>query len=353
MATQADYFAEARGGTQSVILRDNRGGYQDQRLREPEKFGTQKGGNFQSGKGSYRSDKQCFTCKEFGHITHNSTKRKSFVQKVAVAIESRAWSGDSKREGLPCKGSEPNNASRVYKFKSHVQVDHDEIMSIGTCLFLEARVPTGTGTANGQTVTVVRDTGCMGVVVKRSLVREDQMHGWKSLCMLLNQTIDRVPVAKIEIETPFLTWTVEALCMDNPIYDLTIGNVDGSRLPTLSDFRFPIEQAVQIRAQTDKKPLLKLKVLEAVTDISRDEFTREQIRDGSLSKFAEKILSGTAKYCKGGGSSKFVRTKSLMYREFSPRDVGKYLQLVVVPQVYRSHVLRLAHESSMAGHLGI
>ncbi|KAL3875347.1 hypothetical protein ACJMK2_033305 [Sinanodonta woodiana] len=178
------------------------------------------------------------------------------------------------------------------------------------------------------------------------------MLGWESPCMLLNQTKDRVPVAKIEIETPFLTGTTEAMCMKNPIYDLTIGNVDGSRLPTLFDFRFPIVQAVETRAHTDKKPLLILKVPEAVTDISRDEFTREQNRDGSLRTLAEKILSGTAKYCKCGGSSKFVRTKGLMYREFSPRDGGKYLKLVV-PQIYRSHVLRLAHASSMAGHLGM
>ncbi|KAL3853746.1 hypothetical protein ACJMK2_017260 [Sinanodonta woodiana] len=199
MATQADYFVDARGGTQSVILRDNRGGYQDQRLREPEKLGTQKGGNFQSGKGSYRSDKQCFPCKEFGHITPDCPKRKSFIQKVAVAIESSAWSRGSKREGLPCELSEFNNASEVYKSKSRVQVGHDEIMSIGICLFPEARVPTATGTANGQTVTDLRDAGRIGVVVKRSLVREDQMLGWKSPCMLLNQTINRVPVAKIEI----------------------------------------------------------------------------------------------------------------------------------------------------------
>ncbi|KAL3861232.1 hypothetical protein ACJMK2_007280 [Sinanodonta woodiana] len=180
MATQADYFAEARRGAQSVILRDNRGGYQDQKLREPEKLGTQKGGNFQSGKGSYRIDKQCFTCKEFGHITPDCPRRKSFIQKVAVAIESRAESGSSKREGLPCEWSEHNNASKVYKSykpKSRVQVDHDVIQSVGYCLFPEARVPTGTGTANGQTVTVLRDTECTGVVVKRNLVREDQMLG--------------------------------------------------------------------------------------------------------------------------------------------------------------------------------
>ncbi|KAL3866326.1 hypothetical protein ACJMK2_043633 [Sinanodonta woodiana] len=282
---------------------------------------------------------------ELGHITPDCSKRKSFIQKVAVAIESRAELGGGKCEGLHCEGSEFNNASKVYKSKSRLQVDHDVIQSIGTCLFPEARVPTATGTANSQTVTVLRDTRCTGVVVKRSLVRENQMLGWESPCMLLNQTIDRVPVAKIEIETPFLTGITEAMCMENPIYDLTIGNVDGSRLPTLSDFRFPIVQAVETRAQTDKKPLLKLKVPEAVTDISRDEFTREQIRNGSLS--TERSLSGTAKYCKGGGSSKFVRTKGLMYREFSPWDGGKYLQLVV-PQIYRSHVLRLAHESSMA-----
>jgi len=342
MATQADLFAEARGGSQNVISRDGKNGNQarDQKPREPEKPSR-------TNQGKYK-DKQCFTCKEWGHISPNCPKRKGPVQRVAVAIEGR---GSINRK---LDVSQPANREAAYEPIMRAGVGRDTIQSIGTCVFPEARVPTANGTVNGQEVTVLRDTGCTSVVVKRSLVRDDQLLGFKSPCMLLDQSIDNVPVARIEIVTPFLTGTVDALCIANPIYELTIGNVQGSRLPTMSDFRFPIIQAVQTRAQVkgDNKPLRKLKVPEAISDISRDEFLSEQERDETLHAIAEKILSGSVRKCKNGGSSRFLKRKGFMNREYATPDGRKYQQLVV-PKKFRVHVLRVAHESSMAGHLGV
>jgi transposase InsO family protein len=171
--------------------------------------------------------------------------------------------------------------------------------------------------------------------------------------MLLDQTMGRIPVARITVKTPFLTGTVDALCMDNPIYDLTIGNVEGSRLPTMADFKIPLAQAVETRAQTgrEKTVFRKLIVPESISGISRDDFKQEQERDESIRTIVEKITSGAIKHCKRGGSSRFVRKNGLIHREFSAREGKKYWQ-VVVPQRYRSQVLRVAHESSMAGHLG-
>jgi hypothetical protein len=171
--------------------------------------------------------------------------------------------------------------------------------------------------------------------------------------MLLDQSMGRIPVARITVDTPFLTGTVDALCMENPIYDLTVGNVEGSRLPTMADFKIPLAQAAETRAQTrrEKAAFHKLIVPESISGISRDEFIREQERDESLKPIVEKIASVTIKHCKGGGSSKFVRKNNLIHREFSSPEGKRYWQ-VVVPKRYRSEVLRVAHESSMAGHLG-
>ncbi len=55
--------------------------------------------------------------------------------------------------------------------------------------------------------------------------------------MLLDQTIDRIPLAMDTVETPFLMGNVDALSMENTMYDLTIVNVEGCRIPTLEDFR--------------------------------------------------------------------------------------------------------------------
>ncbi|VDI22121.1 Hypothetical predicted protein [Mytilus galloprovincialis] len=49
----------------------------------------------------------------------------------------------------------------------------------------------------------------------------------------------------------------------------------------------------------------------------------------------------------------YILKKKLMYREFmSPKvENGKLFRQLVVPEVYRSDVMKLAHESLMAGHM--
>ena len=64
---------------------------------------------------------------------------------------------------------------------------------------------------------VPRDTGCSTVVVKRSLVSDDQLTGAEQTCVLIDNTVRRTPVAEIEIETPYYTGKVTAVCMRNPL----------------------------------------------------------------------------------------------------------------------------------------
>ena len=47
--------------------------------------------------------------------------------------------------------------------------------SKGTCHFPRSSLPTAIDTINGKEVRVLRDTGCTGVVVRRSLVSDGQM----------------------------------------------------------------------------------------------------------------------------------------------------------------------------------
>ena len=77
---------------------------------------------------------------------------------------------------------------------------------------------------------MLRDTGCSTVVVKRELVDDEQMTGGTETCISIDGTVRRTPVAEIEIETPYYTCKVKAVCMDNPLYDVIIGNV-----PDVSD----------------------------------------------------------------------------------------------------------------------
>jgi len=88
-------------------------------------------------------------------------------------------------------------------------------------------MPVCTGMMGGQSVSVLRDTGCSTVVVKRELVNNEQMTGGTETCILIDGTVRRAPVAEIEIETPYYIGKVKAVCMENPLYDAIIGNAPG------------------------------------------------------------------------------------------------------------------------------
>ena len=47
--------------------------------------------------------------------------------------------------------------------------------------------------------------------------------------VLSDGTVRKVPVARIYVETPYLTGIVEAQCLPHAIYDLVVGNVPGAR----------------------------------------------------------------------------------------------------------------------------
>ena len=82
----------------------------------------------------------------------------------------------------------------------------------------------------------MRDTGCSTVVVRRDLVQPDQFTGSKEACVLIDGVVKYYPTAVIELQTPFFTGTTKAMCMENPIHYLIIGNIQGARMPEERDF---------------------------------------------------------------------------------------------------------------------
>ena len=51
-------------------------------------------------------------------------------------------------------------------------------------------------------------------------------------CVLIDGTVRKFPVARIHINTPYYTGNVVALCMETPVYDLILGNIQGARCPS-------------------------------------------------------------------------------------------------------------------------
>ena len=194
-----------------------------------------------------------------------------------------------KGEQRPNKG-----VHSVYHAKMHDIIDnyrenpHED--SKGTCYFLKSRLPTAVGTVNGKEVRVLRDMGCTGVVVRRDLVSDEQMLGKELDVTLINESKLKYPVAPISVECPFFNGITETLCMEDTLYDLVIGIIDGSKLPDMSHFAASV--VTRSQEKKDKRVYKKLKVPDQIISSDRKEIKSDQASDPKLSNIRKRVELG-------------------------------------------------------------
>ena len=382
MAKEADLFAEARGGVHTCTnkgQRDNRGAAQNH-----SKPDVNKGGG-----------KQEIKCGIYGkgHLTIKCYKNPNRMQANSAEVGNEAKGGDSDvknemqgaqarsdsfqnkgrgnsfgrgrnfprgrgRGGNPPRGGghqvnfcktqieerSENGIENIYQSKGDNSINSVTKDKEGVCYFLKSRLPTARGTVNGKEVIAMRDTGCTGCVIRSSLVSEDQLLGKASDVTLINETTQRYPLALIDIDCPFFSGQTEALCMENTLYDVVIGNINGSKLPDMSHFCAAVETRSQAK-QCEKKHR-KLKAPDQIINEDKEALKKAQ------ANIRSRVKSGKVTVSRGlnRGQTKFVERKDLLYREFTKGN--KVTLQLVVPEGFRKKVMRLARETLMSGHLG-
>ena len=149
-------------------------------------------------------------------------------------------------------------------------------------------MPVVKGRVAGKSVNVLRDTGCSGIVVKKNLVTEDQYTGYFSFMLLIGNTVKKVPIARITVDSPYLSGEVEARCLPDAIYDLIIGKVSGVRPADDPDPTWQEVCAVTTRARAKKEgkstPLTVLSNRESPV-VDRDTLVKMQLDDNSLKSY--------------------------------------------------------------------
>ena len=158
--------------------------------------------------------------------------------------------------------------------------------------------------------------------------------------------------------------------MDNPVYDLVIGNIGGARKadnPNLdwkgkvslesspTRVMTPAVSAVETRAQKKKKDVkTSLKIPEPIKEVSSEQIRLYKESDETLSEIRNMESTGETKVCKDGSMVKYVIKKNLYYRQYSKAGGNtKIIKQLVVPKQLRSDVLKIAHDGVMSGHFGI
>ena len=96
-------------------------------------------------------------------------------------------------------------------------------------------LPLMKGFIGDQEVTVLRDTGSTGVMVKADLVHPSQLTGRNRMLKMVTSRLEEYPVAWIQVDTPVFSGYLQALCLPDPICDLVIGNIPGVHPNILGD----------------------------------------------------------------------------------------------------------------------
>ena len=109
------------------------------------------------------------------------------------------------------------------------------------------------GIMGNDMVSVLRDTGCNGVIVKQSLVSSESLTGKMHSCMMVDRITLKLPEAKVSLDTPYFKGDTLALCMENPLVDVIIGNIPGARDAHDPNMNWVPALAVQTRSQA-KQP---------------------------------------------------------------------------------------------------
>ena len=151
-------------------------------------------------------------------------------------------------------------------------------------------MPTAEGTVSGRKVEVLRDTGCTCCTVKRSLVSDDQLIGKESYMTLIDETTQKYPLAVIDVDCPFFTGKTEALCMEDTLYDLVIGNIDGSKLPDMS--HFSAAAVTRSQAKQSVNACRKLKVPDQIINEDKEALKQAQAKDPNLDSIRHRVDSG-------------------------------------------------------------
>ena len=298
-----------------------------------------------------KSERRCYKCQQLGHIASEcSPQLRAFKGKVHAILDEddNCIDADNSDQTSTCGAFIiPTESITV----ADASIDSSMVMT-SSCQSMKNGLPVSAGFVEDKPVSVLRDSGCTGIVVRRSLVPDENMTGESQICKLADNSEITVPKAIVTIDTPYLSGKFTAWCMNSPVYDLILGNVDGVRLPGDPDPNWCHVHAVETRNQRKVRNSapVSMKVPDIVKDdISPDDFRKAQDGDDTLTKIRALADSGKT-FPSKNGYVKWCRRDGLVYREYTSSDNTVSSQLLV-PQSLRTTVMRLAHESIMAGHM--
>lgn len=233
MARYADQFAETRTTTSSSITQKplfDRRQTSNKQSQYKDTAQQNQGGN----------GVKCYECGRHGHKCFNCNYRKFPNNRPVTATEKQETPPKHTYLSDHQRGSYNTSLDGNYGYHgrgrgrqgSACVEKHGNLPCVGDSLALcETDIPVVKGCVGYKVVTVLRDTGCSGAVIRKELVTEKQLTGTSQRCKLTDGRVIDADVVRINVDTPYFTGSVDTWCFDSPSYDLILGNIRGVRKP--------------------------------------------------------------------------------------------------------------------------
>jgi len=164
---------------------------------------------------SSNMSRTCYNCHRQGHLSYDCPLKKNEKGKqgnFGLCIDKHKYIGDDRQEGKTVKLS-----------GVAIDSDHNDKISPGLNIVK--------GTVEGNSVTVLRDTGSSTLFLHSNIVKDVTRTGKiKDICFADGKTRQCEEVS-INTTSPYISDTIQVLVLDVPFADLVIGNFVNTSIP--------------------------------------------------------------------------------------------------------------------------
>ncbi|XP_062596739.1 uncharacterized protein LOC134258215 isoform X2 [Saccostrea cucullata] len=266
-------------------------------------------------------DIRCYKCSRLGHIASQCKQSSSKNQSFAVKADASSESGSSLKEHRD--SGKCSAFTSIASTSTFSMANSSDLFTTSACSVanFSDQMPVCVGEINDQSVQVLRDTGCNGVIVRRSLVHDDQLTGDHQVCVLADGSKIETPIAKVNVDTPYFVGEVNAWCLHAPLYPLIIGNIPHARDPhdPNKDWKPSAVNAVVTRQQKrmEGKKIKPFSVPEIIgSEVCPEDMLKAQEEDETLKNLRALVGKET-----NGNRVKYILKKGMLFRVFQSEKV--------------------------------
>ena len=307
------------------------------------------------------SERKCFNCQKSEHISRYCPVKVNMVTPEQVRPKSEPY----QVKCFSCKTvghvfrdcpNRNNNRSNTSDAKVNFALQNGVEYS--------GSLPVAPGKCNGIDVRVLRDTGTTAVLVKSDLVSPKFMSNENVQLHFADGRSVYTPRATIQLDCAFYRGRTNAACLPDLPCDVLIGNIEGascactninSDLVSCADNHdSSISCFVSTRAQSAAEgrplpitPSCENPIILDISSVSTKQLISLQLKDHSLKPCFKKTSDLSKTFPKFA-----LRNDVLIRQTIKSKTSHDLVDQVVVPSDLRLKVLKLAHETLMAGHLG-